>query len=341
MTGITVFGCDPDEADAFRRLGPRLGVVPTIVDGDPTPETVAAVPGHRCASVGHRSVVSRDVLRALHDAGVEHLTTRSIGFDHIDLDAAGALGITVENVVYGPDGVADFTVMLILMAIRGAGAILDAAADGDLRLPRTRGRDLCDLTVGVVGAGHVGTAVIRRLEGFGCRVLAHDRSPVASAPRLAASFVTLPELLRRSDVVTLHLPLDDRTRHLIGPEQIAAMGPGAVIVNTGRGALVDTAALVAALESGRLGGAALDVIEGEDGIFSVDHRGRPIDHALLRRLLRLPNVIVTPHTAFHTRRTLHDTVEETLIRCLTYEGNGAHGEETDDRHRVRRVLGGA
>jgi len=306
--GITVYGCEPDEADLFHELGPQFGVVPTITGDAVSEASVISVPGNRCVSVGHKSEIPRTALRALREAGVEHLSTRSIGVNHIDLCAAAHLGITVENAAYAPDGVADYTLMLILMAIRNAKAIVSSANDYDFRLRSARGKDLCDLTVGVVGVGSIGTAVIARLHGFGCRVLTSDG-------------VSLDELLFESDVVTLHLPLNAQTHRLIGRREIATMKPGAYLVNTGRGALVDTDALVVALEDGTLSGAALDVLEGEEGLFYFDCRNRTIDHRLLLRLQRLPNVIITPHTAYYTRRALHDTVEQTLIKCRQFESN--------------------
>ncbi len=173
--GITVYSCEPDEAGLFHELGPRFGVVPTIT-GDAVSEAgVISVPGNRCISVGHKSEVPRTTLHALHEAGVEHISTRSIGVNHIDLRAAAQLGITVENAAYAPDGVADYTLMLILMAIRNAKEIVSSANGNDFRLRRVRGKDLRDLTVGVVGVGNIGNAVIGRLHGFGCRVLAVQR----------------------------------------------------------------------------------------------------------------------------------------------------------------------
>jgi D-specific alpha-keto acid dehydrogenase len=335
--GLTVYGCEPDEAVLFDALAPRFGIVPTITGAAVSASAVISVPANRCVSVGHKSELTARELRALRAAGVEHVSTRSIGFDHIDLDAAAALGITVENVVYDPDGVADFTVMLILMLVRNVQHVVRAAANHDFRLGRVRGKDLRDLTVGVVGVGNIGRAVIRRLHGFGCRVLADNNGQETSA---AAEFVSRQELLRMSDVVTLHTPLTADTHHLIGRDALAAMKPGAYVVNTGRGALVDTEALVVALERGTLGGAALDVLEGEDGIFYVDRTSDPIDHPLLLRLQQLPNAIVTPHTAYYTERALHDTVEKTLIKALDFERNRAHAE-THDRDPVRRMLGGA
>jgi D-specific alpha-keto acid dehydrogenase len=314
--GITVYGCEQDEAELFHELSPRFAIAPTITSDAVSEGSVVSVPRNRCISVGHKSEISRGSLRALHDVGVEHLSTRSIGLDHIDLDAAERLGITVENVVYASDGVADFTLMLILMAIRNVKHVVSTAEQHDFRLGSVRGNDLRDLTVGVLGVGHIGSAVITRLHGFGCRILAYNNDRKAAA---AAEFVALDALLRESDVVTLHMPLNTDTHHFIGREQLATMKPGALLINTGRGALVDTDALLVALESGKLGGAALDVLEGEEGIFYVDRTTSPVDHPFLLRLQELPNAIVTPHTAYYTRRALHDTVEQTLMKCLSFE----------------------
>lgn len=332
--GITVYGCEPDEADAFHELSPHFGVVPTITCDAVSETSVMSLPGNRCISVGHKSEISGRELRALKEAGVEYISTRSIGFDHIDLETAEELGIAVENVVYAPDGVADYTLMLILMAIRNAKEVVSGAEKHDFRLRSARGKDLRDLTVGVVGVGHIGKAVVRRLQGFGCRVLAHSNSRTGTA---AADFVSLNDLLLASDVVTLHVPLDAGTHHLIGRKQIETMKPGAFLINTGRGALVDTDALIVALESGRLGGAALDVLEGEEGVFYADCTARSIDNQFLLRLQQLPNAIVTPHTAYYTERALHDTVERTLANCLSFERNGTN-DKTQDRDLVRGLL---
>jgi D-specific alpha-keto acid dehydrogenase len=314
--GITVYGCEPDEADLFIGLSPRFGVTPTITGATVSETSVVSGAGNRCISVSHRSSISAPTLRALQDAGVQHISTRSIGFDHIDVATARELGITVENVGYSPDGVADYTVMLMLMVLRNAKTIVSAAQRHDFRLDDVRGKELRDLTVGVVGVGPIGRAVITRLQGFGCHVLACSNGGENTAE---ADHVSSDELLRRSDIVTLHLPLDAHTHHFIGRQQVEAMKPGALLVNTARGALVDTAVLTEALESRRLGGAALDVLEGEEGIFYVDCTEKAIGNQLLSRLQQLPNVIVTPHTAYYTARALYETVERTLASCLRFE----------------------
>jgi D-specific alpha-keto acid dehydrogenase len=314
--GITVYGCEQDEADLFHELSPRFGVVPTTTSDAVSVTSARSVPGNRYVSVGHKSEISASMLRALNDAGVEHVSTRSIGLNHIDLHAAAHLGITVENAAYAPDGVADYTLMLILMAIRNAKETVTSANNNDFRLRSVRGKELRDLTVGVAGVGNIGKAVITRLHGFGCRVMASNNRCGAAA---VAEFVSLDELLRESDVITLHLPLNAETHHLIGRREIETMKPGAFLINTGRGSLVDTDALIVALEGGKLGGAALDVLEGEEGLFYFDCTNRPIDNRLLLALQRLSNVIITPHTAYYTRRALYDTVEQTLMKCRNFE----------------------
>ncbi|WP_020390272.1 D-isomer specific 2-hydroxyacid dehydrogenase family protein [Kribbella catacumbae] len=313
-TRITIYGCEPDEEVLFRELAPRFGVMPTITEEAVSEATVDLASGSRCISVGHKAQITNSTLLALSRAGVAYISTRSIGYNHLEVEYAESVGICVENVAYSPDSVADYTLMLILMAVRNAKSTLRRADVHDYRLNEVRGKDLRDLTVGVIGTGRIGAAVMDRLRGFGCRVLAYD-----THPRTSADYVPLDELLRLSDVVTLHTPLTPETHHLLNRQRIAQLKPGAFIVNTGRGPLLDTEALVAALESGRLGGAALDVLEGEEGIFYADRSTNPIDSKPLVRLQELPNVIISPHTAYYTDRALSDTVENSIINCLKYE----------------------
>jgi D-specific alpha-keto acid dehydrogenase len=318
--GITVYGCGPDEAALFREMAPRYGVLPTVTDAAVSEANAELAAGNQCVSVGHKTRVTNAVLRALGRAGVRYVSTRSVGYDHIPVRYAASVGITVGNVAYSPDSVADYTLMLMLMAVRNAKSVIRRADAHDYRLDEVRGRELRDLTVGVVGTGRIGTAVIDRLRGFGCRISACD-----SRRKTSAGHVPLDELLRRSDIVTLHAPLHADTHHLLDRRRIQRMKRGAFLVNTGRGSLVDTEALVSALESGRLGGAALDVLEGEEGIFYADRRDDPIECKPLLRLQQMPNVIVSPHTAYYTDHALSDTVENTIINCLEFEKETRRG----------------
>jgi D-specific alpha-keto acid dehydrogenase len=216
--------------------------------------------------------------------------------------------------MYSPDSVADYTLLLMLMAVRNMKSTIIRAAVHDFRLQDARGRELRDMTIGVIGTGRIGAAVIDRLRGFGCQVVAYDHHPKASV-----DYVSLDDLLRRSDIVTLHTPLTPDTQHLLNAQRIEQMRQGAFVINTGRGSLIDTEALIGALEQGKLGGAALDVLEGEEGIFYADYRDRPVTNELLTKLQKMPNVIITPHSAYYTDHALRDTVENTIINCLKFE----------------------
>jgi D-specific alpha-keto acid dehydrogenase len=319
-TGITIYGCGQDEAALFREMAPRFGVTPTITDAAPSEDNIALAFGNRCISVGHKTPITNPTLLALSRAGVEYISTRSIGYNHIDVNYAASVGISVGNVAYSPDSVADYTLMLMLMAVRNAKSLIRRADLHDYRLSDVRGKELRDLTIGVVGTGRIGAAVIDRLRGFGCRILACD-----NRPKTAADYVPLDDLLQLSDIVTLHTPLTSDTHHLLNRRRIEHMKRGAFIINTGRGALLDTEALLPALESGRLGGAALDVLEGEEGIFYADCRNKRIDSEPLVRLQSLPNAIVSPHTAYYTDHALSDTVQHSIVNCLTAGSRRQHG----------------
>jgi D-specific alpha-keto acid dehydrogenase len=318
--GITIYGCGQDEAALFREMAPRLGVVPTITEAAVSAGNIGLALGNRCISIGHKTRVTNSTLLALSEAGVTYISTRSVGYNHIDVEYAEAVGISVETVAYSPDSVADYTLMLMLMAVRHAKSVVKRADLHDYRLNDVRGKELRDLTIGVIGTGRIGAAVMDRLRGFGGRILAYD-----TRPKTSAAYVSLGELLQQSDIVTLHTPLTADTHHLLDRRRIERMKHSAVIVNTGRGALLDTEALVSALESDRLGGAALDVLEGEEGIFYADCSDKPIESRLLLRLHKLPNVLISPHTAYYTDHALSDTVEHSLTNCLNFAGRDQHG----------------
>jgi D-specific alpha-keto acid dehydrogenase len=314
QTGITAYGCGQDEAVLFRRLARHFDMMPTITEQPVSETNIGLVSGNRCISVNHKTQITRPILWALSQVGVQYISTRSAGYNHIDIDFAHELGITVGNVVYSPDSVADYTLMLMLMLVRNAKTTIDRVANRDFRLHAMPGKELRDMTIGVIGTGRIGTAVIDRLQGFGCRIVAYDHHP-----KTTAEYVSLAELLRQSDIVTLHTPHTASTNHLLDHRRFAQMKRGAYVINTGRGALIDTRVLVTALQSGRLGGAALDVLEGEEGIFYTDHSGEPVENDLLAQLQKLPNVIITPHVAYYTDHALRDLVENSIRNCLTFE----------------------
>lgn len=312
--GITIYGCEKDEEKIFKKISSSYGVIPTFTSSPLSEINVNLAFGNQCISVSHKSKISESLLKSLKAVGVKYISTRSIGCDHIDLKAAERIGITIKNVTYSPGGVADYTLMLMLMVIRNAKTTMRRADRYDYRLERVRGKELRDMTVGVLGTGQIGKAVIKRLRGFGCRVIACGNSK-----ELSINYVSLNELLQNSDILTLHVPLNEKTHHMIGDEQFKLMKPGSFLINTARGGLVDTIALIKHLETGKLSGAALDVLEGEEGIFYYDNSQKPPENDFLITLQRMKNVIITPHTAYYTERALRETAEKTIKNCLDFE----------------------
>ena len=254
--------------------------------------------------------------------GVRLITLRCAGFNQVDLAAAAAASLTVVRVPeYSPHAVAEHTIGLILMLDRRLHKAYNRVREGNFSLDGLLGFDLHGRTVGVVGLGRIGRRVAEILLGFGCRVLAHDPRP---APELAAqgvSVVPLDALLSASDIVTLHCPLTPATRHLIDAAALGRMRRGAMLINTSRGGLIDTPAVIAALKSGQLGHLGLDVYEEEADLFFDDHSGSIIHDDVFTRLLTFPNVVITAHQAFFTQNAL-DAIAAQTVRNLVHFQRG-------------------
>jgi D-lactate dehydrogenase len=251
-----------------------------------------------CVFVNDR--LDRTCLEALRAAGVRHVALRCAGFNNVDLGAARALGIAVTRVpAYSPHAVAEHTVALLLALNRRIHRAYNRVREHNFALQGLVGLDLHGRTVGVIGTGKIGRLVAQILLGFGMRVIAHDPFPAVDwARECGVTYLPLDEVLAASDVLTLHLPLTPETHHLLGESALARVKPGVTIVNTSRGKLIDTTALIAGLKARRLGGVALDVYEEEEGVFFEDLSGEPLADDELSRLLTFPNVIVTSHQAF-------------------------------------------
>ena len=275
-----------------------------------------------CAFVNDR--VDADVL-AIFAAGRTRLVAlRSAGFNNVDIEAARRCGIAVARVPgYSPYAVAEHTLALILTFERKIHRALNRVRDGNFSLEGLLGTELHGSTVGIVGTGKIGATVARVLSGFGVTLLATDVTQNADCAALGVRYVPLEELLGASDVVTLHCPLTPETHHLLDAARIATMRPNALVVNTSRGALIDTAAMVEALKMGRLRGLAIDVYEEEDRLFFEDHSADIVQDDVFARLLTLPNVIVTGHQAFFTAQALRDIATTTLENITLFERGAA------------------
>ncbi len=304
------FNVRPDEREHFEETAARLGADIVMRTDTPSPENADAVKGMDGLSIITQPV-SAALLEAWAERGIRAVSTRTVGFDHIDLAAATRLGIAVSNVSYTPHTVAEYTVMAMLMCLRNMKLIMRRFDAGDFGLEGVRGRELGRCTVGVVGTGRIGAWVVHPLKPFGCRVLAND---VRENPEVQglAEYVSRGELFRQSDIITFHTPAVPDTFHLVNRDTLASMKPGVILINMSRGTVVDTEALIEALESGRVGAAALDVLENETAIYYRDFKGRPVPHREMNTLASMPNVLLTPHTAFFTREAVADMVEYSL-----------------------------
>lgn len=254
----------------------------------------------------------REALTGLAEVGVKYLALRSAGFNHVDLDAARELGLGVARVPgYSPYAVAEHAVALVLALDRRIHRAYARVREGNFSLDGLLGFDLRLRTVGIVGTGKIGHAVAKILRGFGCRLLAYDVQPNPDCIELGVEYVSMERLLEESDVVTLHCPLTEDTHHLIDAEAVASMKPGVMIINTSRGALIDTPAVIDGLKSGRIGHLGLDVYEEEGDLFFEDQSDQIIQDDVFSRLLTFPNVIVTGHQAFFTRNALEQIARTT------------------------------
>ncbi|WP_430492005.1 2-hydroxyacid dehydrogenase [Pseudomonas fulva] len=258
------------------------------------------------------------VLQCLARGGTRLVALRSAGYNHVDLAAAKRLGIDVVRVpAYSPQAVAEHAVALILALNRRLHRAYNRTREGDFTLHGLTGFDLHGKSVGVVGTGQIGAAFARIMAGFGCQLLAYDPCPDPQLEALGVRYMSLPALLGQARIISLHCPLTPGTRHLINAQSLAHLQPGAMLINTGRGALVDTPALLDALKSGQLGYLGLDVYEEEAKVFFVDRSDLPLQDDVLARLLTFPNVIVTAHQAFLTHEALQAIAQTTLenIAC--------------------------
>ncbi|WP_145361564.1 2-hydroxyacid dehydrogenase [Alienimonas californiensis] len=256
---------------------------------------------------------------ALADLGVKAIALRCAGFNNVDLDAAQDRGLAVVRVpAYSPHAVAEHTLGLILCLNRRIHRAYNRVREHNFALSGLLGFDLYGKTCGVVGTGAIGTCVVQILRGFGCRVLAVDPKQNPDALAAGAEYVDLPRLLAESDVITLNCPLNDATLRLIDADALAAMKPGVMLVNVSRGAVVDHAAVLAGLKSGKIGSLALDVYEEEE-VFFRDVSDETLADDQLARLLTFPNVLVTGHQAFFTREALTAIAETTLANLSDVE----------------------
>lgn len=294
-----------------------------------TPDTAPLAQGFEVVCAFINDDLGAEVLQRLASGGTRLIALRSAGYNHVDLAAAAHLGLTVVRVpAYSPHAVAEHAVALVLALNRRLHRAYNRTREGDFTLHGLTGFDLHGKTVGVIGTGQIGAAFARIMAGFGCQLLAYDPYPNPELLALGARYLELPELLGQARIISLHCPLTEHTRHLINAESLARLQPGAMLINTGRGALVDTPALIDALKSGQLGYLGLDVYEEEAQLFFEDRSDLPLQDDVLARLLTFPNVIVTAHQAFLTREALEAIAATTLDNIARWAAGDAQNTVT-------------
>lgn len=277
------------------------------------PETVPLAAGAEAVCLFVHDHASREILTGLVRLGVKHVALRCAGFNNVDVAAAAELGVTIARVpAYSPHGIAEHAVALLMTLNRRVHRAYNRVRDGNFALEGLLGFDVHGKTVGVIGTGKIGQCFAAIMHGFGCRLLAYDVARNPAVEKLGAEYTTLERLFAESDIISLHCPLTRETHYLIGAANLARMRDGVFLVNTSRGPLVDTAAVIEALKSGKIGALALDVYEEEEGIFYEDLSGDILPDDLLARLLTFPNVLVTSHQAFFTREALTAIAATTL-----------------------------
>ncbi|MFI8735786.1 2-hydroxyacid dehydrogenase [Ectopseudomonas toyotomiensis] len=278
-----------------------------------THDSVALAKGSEVVCAFINDDLSAPVLEQLAAGGTRLIALRSAGYNHVDLTAAQRLGLPVVRVpAYSPHAVAEHAVALVLALNRRIHRAFNRTREGDFSLHGLTGFDLHGKTVGVVGGGKIGQVFARIMHGFGCQVLIYDPFPLTGLGDLGARQVPFDDVIASSDILSLHCPLTDDSYHLIDAARLAQMKRGAMLINTGRGALVEAPALIKALKSGQLGYLGLDVYEEESELFFEDHSDLPLQDDTLARLLSFPNVIVTAHQAFLTHEALDAIARTTL-----------------------------
>lgn len=325
---IAVFSARGYDQRFLEEANARHGHELTFLEARLDETTVALADGFDavCPFVNDR--VDADVIARLAAGGTRLLTLRSAGFNHIDLEAADDHGVTVVRVpAYSPYAVAEHTVALMLGVERKIHRAANRVRDGNFALDGLLGFDLRNKRIGIIGTGRIGMIVARIMRGFGCSIRAYDPFPSDDVRDLGVRYEDVDTLLGECDVITLHCPLTPETHHIIDAEALTKTRPGVMIVNTSRGALIDTRAVIDALKDGRIGHLALDVYEEEGDLFFEDLSDTGIQDDVFARLLTFPNVLITAHQAFFTEEALRNIAETTLGNATAFAAGRPSGNE--------------
>ena len=316
---VAFFSTKPYDREFFSAANGEAGHELVFIEARLAPQTVRLAEGFPAVCAFVNDQLDAGVLLTLSRQGTKLIALRSAGFNHVDLTAAAQLGLCVTRVpAYSPHAVAEHTVALILALCRRLHKAYIHVREGNFALDGLLGLDVHGRTAGIIGTGKIGSIVARILASFGCNLLAYDVAVSPAVEALGARYVPTEELFAQSDIITLHCPLVPQTYHLINEEALARMRRGVMLINTSRGALIDSKAVVRALKSGKIGMLGLDVYEEEADLFFEDLSNRVIQDDVFSRLLSFPNVLITGHQAFFTRNALQAIAAATLENVAAF-----------------------
>lgn len=308
---MVVYSVQPEEKPIFRRFQEQYHADLVLTEHKPNLQNVCLAYGADAINVLSDTIITEALWDAYKEAGIFAAVTRCIGMEHMNREYAERLSIAVFNIEYSPASVADYTIMMMLMVLRHVKPMMQRYIGQDYTVSRLQGRELPNLTVGILGAGRIGCTVAKHLTGFGCNILYWNRRKKWEMDGIATP-VELDELFSKSDILSIHLSANAETECFVNRERLAAMKPGAVLINTARGTLVDTDALIDLLESGHLGGAGLDVFGGDRSIYYRDFKNTLVGNRQMAILNAMPNVLMLPHMAYLTDQALEDMVHNSL-----------------------------
>lgn len=313
---IAFFSTKPYDKIWFEPMGKEYGFEIRFYEMPFQEETITLARGYDAVCIFVNDYVSADMIKQLYEMKVKAILLRSAGFNHVDVKAAEDKILILRVPSYSPEAVAEFAIGMILTVNRHTHKAYNRTRDFNMSLNGLMGVDLYQKTAGIVGTGKIGQAMIRICNGFGMRVLAYDPYP---NPKMDAEYVSLDELMSSADMISLHCPLTSETRHIINRQTIENMKQGVYLVNTSRGGLIDTDALIDGLVSGKFGGVGLDVYEEEEGIFYEDKSGEIMQDENLARLMTFPNVLITSHMGFFTKEAMQAIASVTLENAYAVE----------------------
>ncbi|MCF8358303.1 MAG: 2-hydroxyacid dehydrogenase [Prolixibacteraceae bacterium] len=324
---VAVFSTKPYDREYLEKANATTGHEFSFFETSLKPTTVKLAGGHQAVCVFVNDTLSREVIESLTALGVKSIVLRCAGFNNVDIEAACNNGFSVLRVpAYSPHAVAEHAIALIMTLNRKTHKAYNRVREGNFSIERLTGFELAGKTTGVVGTGKIGAAFARIMKGFGCRVVAYDLYPNKQLETEGVEYLSLEDVFKQSDIISLHCPLTPDTHHVINKQSMKLMKKGVMLINTSRGQLIDSEAAINALKKGRLGYLGIDVYEQEENVFFKDLSEMIIQDDKLMRLMTFPNVLITAHQAYFTDNALTQ-IAQTTIQNLSDIENGQLNEK--------------